>query len=237
MTAVRAAETLRRLVAPASDRCNAGFTSSSRTWCQSQWKSRIACWVRGASSSRARQHHAVSVHMAGGGVRRTVHCSDRSTSPVVEYTAPLPADHVQQFKLPPAERKATALRHQAFMVGEKMVQPGQPGQKCKLLCSIVQACSSRLLVLGQNVAVDFLSGRPRDSQRCGECPRSGRGLSWFAQFVHGFQVSLSVASASCCAYSRVALSGRTLFSGSPTEQCLSSLFSRDRGAGGGGAGA
>ena len=88
------------------------------------------------------------------------------------------------------------------MVGEKMVQPGQPGQKCKLLCSIVQACSSRLLVLGQNVAVDFLSGRPRDSQRCGECPRSGRGLSWFVQFVHGFQASLRVASC-------VALSGRT----------------------------
>ena len=29
----------------------------------------------------------------------------------------------------------------------------------KFLCSIVQACSSSLLMLGENVAVDFLSGR------------------------------------------------------------------------------
>ena len=36
------------------------------------------------------------------------------------------------------------------MVGGKLVQPG---------CSIVQACSSSLLMLGENVAVDFLSGR------------------------------------------------------------------------------
>ena len=60
------------------------------------------------------------------------------------------------------------------------------------------------------------------------------------QFVHGFQASLSVASASCCAYSRVALSGRTCSQearrSSVCRGCGAS-FSRDRGAGGGGAGA
>ena len=63
-------------------------------------------------------------------------------------------------KPPLAERKATALRHLAFMFGEKMLQPCQPGQKCKLHvhnCSGVQL--KALLVFGQNVAVDFLTGR------------------------------------------------------------------------------
>ena len=100
------------------------------------------------------------------------------------------------------------------------------------VCAVVRG------VLGQNVAVDFLSGRPRDSQRCGECPRSERGLSWSLQFVYGS--SLSVASASCCAYSRVALSGRTCSQearrSSVCRGCGAS-FSRDRGVGGGGAGA
>ena len=67
-----------------------------RVRCQSQWKCRIVCWVRGASSSRARQHHLLQCLCTCAGGR-----SDRTT----------------------------------------------------------QACSSRLLVLGQYVAVDFLTGR------------------------------------------------------------------------------
>lgn len=63
-------------------------------------------------------------------------------------------------KPPPGERKAPALRHQAFMFGEKMLQLGQPGQKSKLYvrnCSGVQL--KALLLLGHNVGVDFLTGR------------------------------------------------------------------------------
>ena len=59
----------------------------------------------------------------------------------------------------------------------------------------------------------------RCSDACCECPRSERGLSWSPQFVHGFQASWSVASASCCAYfSRGALWPNVVLR-KPEEEC------------------